>query len=285
MAARMYATRSVTRRAEKAAPGEAAGARAASGGQRGGATTGGGSAEGKPTGKVPVYGNTDAAIRKRDDLAQKATITSCLVSILMVLQIQKLTGLGPLFACMPVFIFLIAVEHAVQRLSGFHSAAARYTVAGFICSVSCGIIQQIAAVLVKKAFLNIGILPYEALFSRFGTQVGGVATQRCLGLVFGDLVYYCLHRFYHQVQVGWMWHAIHHNNDHYNFAVALRQSWGNQLSSWVFYLPLAAFICPDALTWASEWNLMYALFLSFPERAPFYTRPTETRNVRIDAAK
>lgn len=204
-----------------------------------------------------VFGSTDAYIGKKDELAQKAMIVAVLVAFQLLLLIQKLTGLGPLFSAMPVFLFLIAVEFVIQRLSQYHSVGAGYTVAGLICSVSAGVIQQIGGVLVKKAVITFGLMPYEYLFEKFGAPLGGHNTQLVLALVFQDLGYYWAHRCYHQVQLGWMFHAIHHNNDHYNFAVALRQSWGNNMTSWVFYLPLALFINPEALRWAAEWNLIY----------------------------
>ena len=208
-----------------------------------------------------VFGSTDKYIAAKDALAEKAMLAAVLVAFQLVLLLQKVAGLGPLFAAMPVFMFLIGSEWMIQSVSNFHSAAARYTVAGLICSVSAGVVQQIGGVLLKKGFLIFGNYPYELLYERIGTPMGGLVTQRILALVFQDLCYYWSHRCYHQIEVGWMFHAIHHNNDHYNFAVALRQSWGNQLSSWIFYLPLALFIRPDALQWAAEWNLIYQFWV------------------------
>ena len=223
-------------------------------------------AEGKIHGEsseptVPVLGSTDKLIARKDRLAQSAMITANLTAFLLVLLVQKHTGLTPLLAAMPVFIFLIAVEHVIQRVANFHSAAARYTVAGLICSVSAGVIQQISGVLFKKLFLTIGGVPYDILFSKYGTEFGGKAVQRGLALLFTDLGYYLSHRAEHQLQLGWMFHAIHHNNDQYNYAVALRQSWGSRLHSWVFYLPLAFFISHEDMRWAQEWNLMYQFWV------------------------
>ncbi|QDZ19855.1 fatty acid hydroxylase [Chloropicon primus] len=211
--------------------------------------------------KKAIFGSTDLLIKKKDELAEKAMIAAVLVAIQLLLLIQKVTGLGPLFAAMPIFVFLIACEFVIQRVSRYHSVGAGYTAAGMICSVSAGVIQQIGAVLVKKVVLNMGTMPYEYLFRKFGAPVGGDVGQAALALVFQDMGYYWAHRCYHQVQLGWMFHAIHHNNDHYNFAVALRQSWGNNMTSWVFYLPLAFFISPEALRWAAEWNLIYQFWV------------------------
>ena len=165
-----------------------------------------------------VFGNTDKLIETKDALAEKAMLVGVFVAFHLLLWIQKLTGLGPVFAAMPVFVFLIAVEFVIQRVSKFHSKGASYTVAGLICSVSAGVIQQISKVLMEKACLMLGLYPYEKVYENYGFQLGGDVTQAALALVFQDLGYYWAHRCYHQVQVGWMFHAIHHNNDHYNFA-------------------------------------------------------------------
>lgn len=43
----------------------------------------------------------------------------------------------------------------------------------------------------------------------------------------------------HRVGLWWAIHAVHHQSPHLNLLVALRIGWLADLSSWVFYLPLA----------------------------------------------
>jgi len=60
-----------------------------------------------------------------------------------------------------------------------------------------------------------------------------------IALVWVDLAYYGWHRLSHEVNFLWAVHAVHHQSEDYNLAVALRQAVLSGLTSFPFYAPLA----------------------------------------------
>ena len=58
-----------------------------------------------------------------------------------------------------------------------------------------------------------------------------------------DFTFYWHHRLSHEVRVLWASHVNHHSSQTYNLATALRQSWGEQLYKYFFWLwmPLLGF--------------------------------------------
>ncbi|TPX33971.1 hypothetical protein SmJEL517_g03198 [Synchytrium microbalum] len=65
-----------------------------------------------------------------------------------------------------------------------------------------------------------------------------------LGMDFG---YYWFHRHAHEIALFWTGHQVHHSSEEYNQTTALRQSFLQQYSSWMFYLPLAVLGLPPAM--------------------------------------
>ena len=78
-----------------------------------------------------------------------------------------------------------------------------------------------------------------------------------------DLCYYAYHRASHRVNLLWAGHVVHHSSEEYNFSVALRQSWfGQQLTEWVFFLPLAlAGFAPSMFVVMLTLNTLYQFFI------------------------
>lgn len=76
-----------------------------------------------------------------------------------------------------------------------------------------------------------------------------------------DFVFYWHHRLSHQVRVLWAAHVNHHSSQNYNLAVALRQSWGEVLYKYTFWmvLPLIGFH-PLAVMTMIGINLIYQFF-------------------------
>jgi hypothetical protein len=55
---------------------------------------------------------------------------------------------------------------------------------------------------------------------------------------------------------------VHHQSEEYNFSVALRQSWFGQLTSWLFYVPLAIAGFPPAMFLVmTTLNTLYQFFI------------------------
>ncbi|MBA4697415.1 MAG: sterol desaturase family protein [Legionella sp.] len=77
-----------------------------------------------------------------------------------------------------------------------------------------------------------------------------------------DFLYYWFHRATHRCNFLWVGHSVHHQSDHYNLSVALRQGIVQTLSGWIFYLPLAWIGFP---TWmfltVSSLNLIYQFWI------------------------
>ena len=63
-----------------------------------------------------------------------------------------------------------------------------------------------------------------------------------------DLCYYWFHRASHRVNFIWATHIVHHQSEELNLAVALRQSWFQELFSMFFYFPLALLGLPVEVT-------------------------------------
>jgi len=54
-----------------------------------------------------------------------------------------------------------------------------------------------------------------------------------------DLGFYWLHRLHHRFGALWAIHAVHHQGEHFNLSLGIRNSWLSSLSSLPFFVPLA----------------------------------------------
>jgi len=133
----------------------------------------------------------------------------------------------------PAFFVLIGIELLVARRAGLEV----YRVNDAVTDLSCGIGQQVVAIFLKGALLA----GYAYVFSRFAlvTWPEGSWIPWLVAFVGVDFAYYWWHRLSHEVAFMWAVHVVHHQSEDYNLAVALRQAWFSQTTSWVFYLPLA----------------------------------------------
>lgn len=107
-----------------------------------------------------------------------------------------------------------------------------------------------------------------------------------------DFIFYWHHRLSHQVRVLWAAHINHHSSQQYNLAVALRQSWGEVLYKYSFWmiLPLIGFH-PIAVMIMMGINLIYQFFphtklvsrlgvLEYVMNTPSHHRVHHASNVR-----
>ena len=62
-----------------------------------------------------------------------------------------------------------------------------------------------------------------------------------------DFTFYVYHRSGHEIRFMWAGHVNHHSSEKYNFAVALRQPWTNQLFAFTFFAWLAVLGFPAAM--------------------------------------
>lgn len=141
----------------------------------------------------------------------------------------------------PVFVGLIAVEFAADRVRGTRY----YHLADSINSLSCGMVSTG----VKIFFGFLGLYFYEwallhlAQFhlpaSHWGTWVFAFVTY--------DFCYYWQHRCGHMIGLFWGSHVVHHQSEEFNLTTALRQPSPGIFLDWVFYLPLALCGVPVAV--------------------------------------
>jgi sterol desaturase/sphingolipid hydroxylase (fatty acid hydroxylase superfamily) len=132
----------------------------------------------------------------------------------------------------PVFFAAIVAEAAADRVRQKRA----YRLGCAISDLNVGIASQIAELFLK----GIGLFVYAAVYEhRLVTLPEGSIWPWVVGLVGIDFVYYWWHRASHVVNVLWAVHAVHHQSEDMNFAVALRQPAFEALTIIPFHLPLA----------------------------------------------
>jgi len=135
-------------------------------------------------------------------------------------------------AAVPVFFAAIAVEMLVDR----RRRAGLYRFGAALADLEVGIVSQVGDVMLRAVGVAIYAWVYE---HRFFEYAEGSLWPWVLGLVGIDFLYYWWHRTSHVVNVFWAVHAVHHQSEDFNFAVALRQPAFEALTIIPFHLPLA----------------------------------------------
>jgi sterol desaturase/sphingolipid hydroxylase (fatty acid hydroxylase superfamily) len=106
-----------------------------------------------------------------------------------------------------------------------------------LTNISCGIVQQVFAVLMRGSLI-FGYL-YLHEHYRLADLGAGQWWVWVICFVGVDFFYYWFHRYAHEISIMWGGHIVHHQSEEYNLSVALRQGAFQGLFSWIFYLPLA----------------------------------------------
>ena len=157
----------------------------------------------------------------------------------------------------PVFLAFILGELWLAR----RRAASVYRLADSVGNLGNGIGSQVIAALTLP--ITFGI--YALVFARWRfTTLSTHSVTMWIVLFFAvDLLYYWFHRAAHRINLLWAGHVVHHSSEEYNYSVALRQSWfGQPLTEWPFYLPLAlAGFPPAAFLLTSTLNTLYQFFV------------------------
>ncbi len=148
---------------------------------------------------------------------------------------------NPIALAIPFFLVAIGVEVLVARARG----RSVYRVQDALADLGCGVGQQVVLV-----FASAGLLAgYAWAYDRFRlvTFARGSLVPWAVAFVVVDLVYYWWHRLSHEVNFLWAAHAVHHQSEDYNLAVALRQSILTSFTSLPFYYPMALLGVPPAV--------------------------------------
>src|SRR3954464_9755683 len=132
----------------------------------------------------------------------------------------------------PFFFAAIVAEAIAARVRKRKA----YRLGCAIADLNVGIASQIAELFLK----GVGVVAYAGLYEhRLVTFADGSPWPWVIGLVGIDFLYYWWHRASHVVNVLWAVHAVHHQSEDMNFAVALRQPAFEALTIIPFHVPLA----------------------------------------------
>lgn len=133
----------------------------------------------------------------------------------------------------PAFLILIGIEWAIAH----YKKNGLYQFNDTVNNFSSGILEEIGAL----PFRGLIIYSYYYLFEHYALlDINPDSALSWILLWLGvDFFYYWFHRTSHRNNFFWIGHSVHHQSEHYNLSVALRQGFFQALTSWVFYLPLA----------------------------------------------
>lgn len=161
----------------------------------------------------------------------------------------------------PFFFLLIGIELVLDARRRKRKQDPLYRFADSIGSLSSGIGQQTLQVL---AFSVVTITVYTFVFERtaFIPMNEKSVLTWAIAFVLVDLAYWAYHWASHRVNFFWAMHVVHHSSEEYNLSTALRQSWFTNLTSWVFYVPLAVLgVPPMVFVVCLTLNILYQFWI------------------------
>ena len=160
-----------------------------------------------------------------------------------------------LTAALPVFIFFILLEMWLV----YARRDVPYPRKDALASVGMGI----GSVPVTLGVKVVAFLVYSWLYKhRFHTFDMSSGWSWAALMLADDFSFYWHHRTSHEVRLFWAGHVNHHSSEQYNFAVALRQSWGELTHKyfWWLWMPLVGFP-PLAIFTGMAVSLIFQFFL------------------------
>jgi sterol desaturase/sphingolipid hydroxylase (fatty acid hydroxylase superfamily) len=156
----------------------------------------------------------------------------------------------------PFFFLLIGIEIVVAR----QRRRQVYRFGDAIANLGCGITQQVLLL-----FFNASLLAAYVWLYRHARLVdlGRLPVAAwAVAFVSVDFIYYWWHRLSHRVNLLWSAHAVHHQSEDYNLAVALRQGVLTPFTSLPFVLPLAMVgIPPLVYIAAGSFSTLYQFWI------------------------
>jgi sterol desaturase/sphingolipid hydroxylase (fatty acid hydroxylase superfamily) len=86
-----------------------------------------------------------------------------------------------------------------------------------------------------------------------------LAAVALFGWVAWDFCFYWMHRLHHRIPLLWAVHRVHHQGEHFNLSLGVRNSWYSSLTSFLFVavlavigLPLEVFVLVSSLHYAVQ---------------------------------
>ncbi|XP_019734257.1 alkylglycerol monooxygenase isoform X2 [Hippocampus comes] len=156
----------------------------------------------------------------------------------------------------PFFLGLVILE---MMLGSLISGAKLYNVADGIISVSLGMMSRLPLLLVRGLELSAYVYVWEHF--RLVELPWDSAWTWWFSFLAVDFCYYWFHRSTHEVAILWAAHQVHHSSEYYNFSTALRQPLTQQLTSWIFYVPMALAVPPSAFAVHIQLILLFQFWL------------------------
>lgn len=133
----------------------------------------------------------------------------------------------------PIFLILIGIE----LFYSLYKKKSLYKLNDSVNNFSTGIIEEIGTLPFRGLIVFCYYYLYEH-FAFFHLSPNSIIVWITLWIGV-DFCYYWFHRASHRNNFFWIGHSVHHQSEHYNLSVALRQGFFQTMTSWVFYLPLA----------------------------------------------
>ncbi|MDG2425076.1 MAG: sterol desaturase family protein [Flavobacteriales bacterium] len=135
----------------------------------------------------------------------------------------------------PIFLGLLLLELGwdTYKRKGF------YKLGDSLANLGSGILDQGLGLFVKVLTVGafVGIGHWAATWRPWSIDNSLATWVACFIAV--DFAYYWAHRWSHKVHILWIGHVVHHQSEHYNLSVALRQSAIQKLLVFWVYWPLA----------------------------------------------
>ncbi|MBP6687896.1 MAG: sterol desaturase family protein [Lacibacter sp.] len=104
---------------------------------------------------------------------------------------------------------------------------------------------------------GLSIFAYDFVLQNFNLGIVNqlpVAALWILGFILWDFCFYWNHRFHHSSKFLWAVHGVHHEGEHFNLSLGIRNSWYSSITSYPFYavmaligIPLEIFLLVSAI--------------------------------------
>ncbi|MBJ9739608.1 sterol desaturase family protein [Acinetobacter oleivorans] len=153
---------------------------------------------------------------------------------------------------LPVMFMLMILEVWISHTRKLYL----YSFADFFSNLSIGLLSQIFVPLTRlvRVGLYIWIYKYLALIKWPTDKL----IVWIIGLLLYDFMYYWQHRIMHTFNIFWAIHSVHHQSNHFNMSISLRQPVLGGLIAGIFYLPMALIgIPPIIFAVVSTIDLLY----------------------------
>lgn len=160
----------------------------------------------------------------------------------------------PILYATPVFALALGAEGLALR--GTRRA---YTFRRLGSALGCLAWDQLVNLATLTVFLGVYAGVHGAAASVLRMAHGPLAIL--VAIVLHDVAYYAYHRASHRVNVLWAVHVVHHQSDHYDFTVSLRQGAVATWVTYLFYLPLALVVSPETFVLVHAAYQIYQFFV------------------------